>query len=155
MSCSIQTRRQCIRWIFGCTLGAVLVRCSSDNNPESSDPTATVSTDSNNVAKLDFETFPNLKTVNGTYRVNIRATSGTKLVSVTRVRSDLAVTVSATCTHSGCTIGGFNASTGQYSCPCHGSGYNSSGAVVQGPATVALTTYTTQITSTSVDVTVL
>lgn len=40
--------------------------------------------------------------------------------------------VTARCTHDACTVSGFQSS--QYVCPCHGSRFTTTGAVVNGPA---------------------
>ena len=47
------------------------------------------------------------------------------------------------CPHQGCTTGSFNA--GVSTCPCHSSKFNTSGAVIQGPATSGLKQYSTTI----------
>lgn len=49
-----------------------------------------------------------------------------------RSAPDTFVAVTAICTHEGCTINGRE--NGIYACPCHGSRFATSGAVVQGPA---------------------
>ena len=49
--------------------------------------------------------------------------------------------LSATCTHQGCTVG-YNSSSQEIVCPCHGGTYNLSGKVLGGPPPSALTTYT-------------
>lgn len=49
--------------------------------------------------------------------------------------------IDATCTHEGCTVNGVSNAT--YVCPCHGSRYNRSGQVVNGPAKAALRQYST------------
>jgi cytochrome b6-f complex iron-sulfur subunit len=54
------------------------------------------------------------------------------------------------CTHQGCTINAFI--NGTSSCPCHGSKFNTSGAVVNGPATTSLKQYTTQLDNTTLTV---
>ena len=51
---------------------------------------------------------------------------------VARTAQDAFVALTATCTHEACTVTGF--SGGNYVCPCHGSRYNTAGAVLSGPA---------------------
>lgn len=46
--------------------------------------------------------------------------------------------VSATCTHLGCSV---NGEDDRFVCPCHGSEFDLSGKVLQGPATSALVHY--------------
>ncbi|GAA2131989.1 FAD-dependent oxidoreductase [Glycomyces algeriensis] len=46
-------------------------------------------------------------------------------------------TLSATCTHLGCVVG-FNDAERNWECPCHGSRFATSGAVLQGPAAAPL-----------------
>jgi cytochrome b6-f complex iron-sulfur subunit len=50
------------------------------------------------------------------------------------------VAIDSTCTHQGCTIG-YSSAANNFPCPCHGSIYSVTGAVVNGPATVALKSY--------------
>jgi Rieske Fe-S protein len=45
--------------------------------------------------------------------------------------------VSATCAHMGCIVA-FNDAERTWECPCHGSRYATSGAVLQGPTTKPL-----------------
>ncbi len=54
------------------------------------------------------------------------------------------------CTHAGCTIG-FNG-TNQFPCPCHGSIFDESGNVVQGPATAPVKKYTCTLSGTKLTV---
>lgn len=53
-------------------------------------------------------------------------------VLVARTAQDAFVAVTAICTHAGCTVNGF--ASQEYVCPCHGSRFSTSGAVLQGPA---------------------
>lgn len=52
--------------------------------------------------------------------------------------------LSKICTHQGCTVS-YNSTSNQLPCPCHGSLYNISGGVVNGPATQSLKKYSTKI----------
>ena len=60
---------------------------------------------------------------------------------VTRTGATTFSAIDGVCTHEGCTITGAEGSI--FVCPCHGSRYNRSGQVVQGPARAALRQYTT------------
>ena len=50
------------------------------------------------------------------------------------------VALSSICTHLGCTIG-YSSANNNFPCPCHGSVFSSSGSVVNGPASTALSSY--------------
>ncbi|MEI2731923.1 MAG: Rieske (2Fe-2S) protein [Dermatophilaceae bacterium] len=63
---------------------------------------------------------------------------------VTQPRAGTFTCVSAVCTHSGCLVD--TVSNGQISCPCHGSRFDLTGAVVRGPATQALPAKAVQVT---------
>ncbi len=60
--------------------------------------------------------------------------------------------VQVLCTHQGGTIA-YNTSQGIFICPLHGSEFDKTGAVVQGPATSALQKYTVTITNSVLTVT--
>jgi len=51
--------------------------------------------------------------------------------------------ISRKCTHNGCVIGAFQ--NGVSTCPCHGSKYNTSGGVINGPASKPLKQYNASI----------
>lgn len=51
--------------------------------------------------------------------------------------------LSSRCTHQGCTVS-YNHGSSQLPCPCHGSSFSTSGAVLQGPALTPLTKYTVE-----------
>jgi cytochrome b6-f complex iron-sulfur subunit len=93
--------------------------------------------------------------VNGTITLTIDANSPLAAVGsaalvqasnssllVARTGQDTFAAVTAICTHQACTITGYNNQI--YTCPCHGSQFNTSGRVVRGPATSALRTFQTQ-----------
>jgi cytochrome b6-f complex iron-sulfur subunit len=53
--------------------------------------------------------------------------------------------LSSACTHQGCTVG-YDAASTHLICPCHGGSFNSTtGAVLGGPPSSPLTTYTTSL----------
>lgn len=71
--------------------------------------------------------------------VLVESTAGVFLISRTGASTFSAI--DAVCTHEGCTITGADGSA--YVCPCHGSRYNRSGQVLQGPARASLRLYAT------------
>jgi cytochrome b6-f complex iron-sulfur subunit len=71
--------------------------------------------------------------------VLVQSVAGVFLVS--RQSASAFTAIEGVCTHEGCTITGADADI--YVCPCHGSRYNRSGQVVNGPATSSLRKYTT------------
>jgi Rieske Fe-S protein len=70
----------------------------------------------------------------------VRTSGGDVLVA--RTGADTFVALSAGCTHQACEITGYSGQT--FVCPCHGSRFDASGQVVQGPATRALPQFQTQ-----------
>jgi len=63
---------------------------------------------------------------------------------VVRVDESRLVAVSAACTHLRCTLR-WERSGRAFACPCHGDRWNLSGAVIRGPATRPLQTYTVSV----------
>lgn len=59
--------------------------------------------------------------------------------------------LSRRCTHQSCVVGAFR--NGVSACPCHGSRFDTSGAVVNGPATTPLKEYTATLNGDIVTVT--
>jgi cytochrome b6-f complex iron-sulfur subunit len=88
-------------------------------------------------ATLTVDAASPLATVGGAALV--QSTLGNFLVARTSQNAFTALT--AVCTHEICTITGFQAPT--YVCPCHGSQFNTSGGVVQGPAAAPLRSFPT------------
>ena len=71
---------------------------------------------------------------------------------VARTGQNTFTALNATCTHETCTITGYQSST--YVCPCHGSEFSTSGAVVRGPAARALTSYPANFVSPTLTITI-
>jgi cytochrome b6-f complex iron-sulfur subunit len=80
----------------------------------------------------------------------VQTSSGNFLVA--RTAQDSFVAVTAVCTHEGCTVTGFQNQT--YVCPCHGSQFSTSGAVLKGPAATALRQFATRFASNVLTITV-
>ena len=94
--------------------------------------------------------------VSGTALANVGSAAlvqaGNNSVLVTQTAQGAYSAFTSTCTHEQCTITGFQ--SGAFVCPCHGSQFNSSGAVQQGPATRALQRFNTQFTNNVLTITV-
>ena len=73
------------------------------------------------------------------------ATTQTSLGNFLLARTgDATVTaLTAICTHEGCTVS--NLSGSQFVCPCHGSTFNASGSVANGPAIVPCSSFRRQV----------
>lgn len=65
-------------------------------------------------------------------------------IIVIRTGQSSYVALSKVCTHQGCTVA-YNSSVKKLVCPCHGATYNTSGAVLGGPAPRALTSYSVTV----------
>jgi cytochrome b6-f complex iron-sulfur subunit len=66
-----------------------------------------------------------------------------KKIFVTRTSDTTFQAMSAVCTHAGCTVT-FNGSD-KFNCPCHGSSFATSGAVLNGPAGTPLKIFPTAL----------
>jgi cytochrome b6-f complex iron-sulfur subunit len=102
----------------------------------------------NNAIALTIDASSPLNAVGGAALVQTSA--GPFLVAQTSAGSFTALT--AVCTHQGCTVSGFQSS--QYVCPCHGSTYSTSGAVIQGPAPSPLRSFATRFAAGVLTITV-
>jgi cytochrome b6-f complex iron-sulfur subunit len=74
-------------------------------------------------------------------------------LAITRLTDAKAVAVSRICTHEGCTVNLPVASLLTLNCPCHGSRFEVTGQVVNGPAARPLASFATMIVGDQVVVT--
>lgn len=132
-------------------VGTMAGGCSSGNPLASGGSTLSTLNASavNNTITLSVDASAPLSTVGNAVLVQYQ--TGALLVAHTAQNVFTAVT--ALCTHQACTISGYNASSKQYVCPCHGSLFNTSGQVAQGPARRALTAYQTQFANDQLTIT--
>lgn len=136
------TRRQFCAYASFVALGTLTACGGSQTSPSGSSapPLPTVSgTLSGRLVSIPLDSATALSAV-GSAAI-VQTSLGSYLVAHTG--QDTYTAHTATCTHEACTITGF--ASGRYVCPCHGSQFTTSGAVVTGPATRALPQYPTQV----------
>ena len=151
---SASTRREfCLRtWqaVSLLTLGAAIPACGgSTTSPSSAPALPSVSgTLVNRDLSIAIDASSPLAAVGGA--ATVTASTGTYLVARTAQSAFTALT--AVCTHEGCPVSGFANSL--YVCPCHGSEFNTSGGVVQGPASSPLRQFPTTFANNVVTISV-
>jgi cytochrome b6-f complex iron-sulfur subunit len=152
MENSKSTRREfCTHAIALVTISGCIESCGgSPTSPSSSAPALSVLNGSvaGGIVSLNIDATSPLSAIGSAARVN--SSAGSFLVARTGQESFSALT--ATCTHEGCTVSGFQSST--FVCPCHGSQFNQIGGVVRGPATRALRQFNTQFANNVLNITV-
>lgn len=140
---SASTRREfCVRTcqaVSLLTLGTAFQACGgSSTSPSSAPALPSVSgTLVNRNLSITIDASSPLAAVGGA--ATVQASTGTYLVARTAQNAFTALT--AVCTHEGCAVSGF--ANNLYVCPCHGSEFNTSGGVVQGPASSPLRQFPT------------
>lgn len=134
------------------TVGSAIQACGGGTtSPSGADagsalPTLT-GTVSNRTISVNVAAGSSLATVGGAALV--QSTAGSFLVA--RTSQDAFSALTAVCTHEGCTITNVSGTT--FICPCHGSQYSTSGAVLKSPATRSLTTFATQFANGTLTIT--
>jgi Rieske Fe-S protein len=101
------------------------------------------------VLDLSLTKFNKLKNVDGSLIYTPDAPNASRKMVITRVDTSTFSVVSSTCTHSGCTVDPYDATTQRIACGCHGSRFDVNGAVKQGPAGTALKKYQSAYDSTA------
>src|SRR4051812_5878017 len=133
----------CVHTCQAVSLGAlasIVNACGgSPNSPSTNVPSLTTvpGTVSSGAVLVTVDAGSPLATVGGAALVQ----SPTGAFLVARTGQDTFTALTATCTHEGCTVTGYESST--YTCPCHGSQFSTTGGVVHGPASRSLQSYAT------------
>jgi len=142
MDCSKPSRREfCAQAVSFVAIGSLLESCGggSPTAPSNVPALPTVSgTVSGNTITLAVDSGP-LASVGSA--ALLQSSAGNFLIA--RTGQDTFNAMTAICTHQQCVVSGFDA--GVFICPCHGSRYNTSGGVVQGPAPTALRRFNTSV----------
>jgi len=143
LSAAAPTRRAfCVQAASFVALGALLEACGggSPTAPSGSVPSLPVvsATASGGAVTIPISQSSPLGSVGGAALV--QTSQGNFLVA--RTSQDGFTALTALCTHQACTVSGFT--NQEYVCPCHGSRFNLTGAVLSGPAPRALRSFATQ-----------
>ncbi len=149
MDSNEQTRRQfCVRTCqllaLGGAVAATLESCAS-GSPTSANGLGSVSalpTVSGTLSGSTVTVSPVTGTALATVGTLALVTTAGGDVLVARTDASTFVALSAACTHQACEVTGYSGQ--DYVCPCHGSRFDTSGRVVNGPAVTPLPQFTTQ-----------
>ena len=99
----------------------------------------------------------NLSTSSPIFNKNTRAVveynNGGGAILVEHNSDDTYRAISGICTHQGCIVTDYDGNSDVFVCPCHGSRFDLSGNVVQGPAGSKLRQYTTRLENNSLIIT--
>ena len=116
----------------------------------SSNPTAPNNSDVTITVDLSLPENSALATVGGTLALTANGLDDSGML-LYRQSENMVKAYSRICTHNACTIDSFQ--NGTSTCSCHGSQFNTSGSVVNGPATNPLNQYSATITGNIVTIT--
>lgn len=139
------TRRVALQTIAAGAAGCLLSACSEEGGDKV--PTGTASMCGNNLC-VSLAENPELAEVGGVLRFT-QATGQTLFVM--RVSETELRAVSAICTHQSCVVEWDTSE--KFVCPCHGSQFSATGAVLRGPALSPLRTFTTSLAGDTLTVT--
>ncbi len=133
---------------LGGLLGTILQSCTPGSNPTDVPSLPVINaTPANNTITISTASGSPIAGVGSAALVQF--SGGSLLVAHTAQNSFTAL--SALCTHQSCIITGY--SGGTFTCPCHGSQFNTSGQVTRGPAPSPLPGYATQFANNQVVIT--
>lgn len=122
---------------------AILNSCSKSEDPAPSPGGNNNGGTTGTTIDLTSNDYAALKNVGG------YAYSGDIIIIRTGTSTYLAL--SKVCTHQSCTVA-YNSTSTNIECPCHGSKYSTTGAVIQGPAPTALKTYNVTLSGTTLKI---
>ena len=114
-------------------------------------PTAPNNSDETIIVDLSLSENSALAMVSGTLALGSNVIDS-KGILLYRQSDTNVLAFSRNCTHNGCTIESFD-NNGISACPCHGSQFDTSGNVLNGPAINPLTQYSASITGNIVTIT--
>jgi cytochrome b6-f complex iron-sulfur subunit len=131
-------------------LAGVAPACGGSSMSPSSAPSlpSVAGTPAGRTLTIAIDAASPLASVGGAATVNV----STGMYLVARTDQSTFTTVTAVCTHEGCAVTGF--ANSRYVCPCHGSEFTTTGAVVQGPAVSPLRQFPTAFASNVVTISV-
>lgn len=156
----MQTRRQfCGEVCKAAAVGGAMITLPSCGGGGGGSSTSTSPTGASSpaLARLTGALAGNQLTVTIADGSALASTGGMALVQagasaflVTRTGASTFTALTATCTHEACTI--TNGSPGAFECPCHGSRFDSTGRVINGPAVTALRSFATVFVGTTLTI---
>lgn len=124
-------RRQCLKSFLSAT-GAFLAAGLMANR-------APAANSGPGVLRIKVSSLKTLIPVGGSVMITYDA--GATRLLINRASAGGFHVLDPTCTHAGCTVGLYEPANQGISCPCHGSFFDISGQVLNGPASLPLATY--------------
>ena len=143
-TCLRCTRRTALVGIGAFALGAALLGCVAKSSLSMGSATSCTGG-----LCLDLGASANapLQTVGGAVLV----TSARDSIAVVRTSDTQIAALSAICTHEGC-LNEYDPSAHSLDCPCHGSSFSLTGAVLAGPARTPLRTYSATLSGQTITI---
>src|SRR5262245_57862637 len=134
------TRRVVLKTIGATTAAGCMMACGGDDGGGSGVATGTAEMCGANLC-FNLSQNTELQSVGGILFFD--QAPGRKIFVIRASETELRA-LTAICTHAGCTVG-YNADADQFDCPCHGSQYDTAGAVKRGPAGLPLKNFPTTV----------
>jgi Rieske Fe-S protein len=129
-------------------IASFLASCSLPTQPQGSSLPTSSGTLSSNKVTVDISSGSPLAQ-NG-FAI-VQYTGGSLLVA--RTDDGVYHAMTSICPHQRCSIDQYNSGSKEFVCPCHGSRFNTTGGVTNGPASTALKQYVTSVSGTQLIIT--